>query len=116
MKMIKIFIGLLFLLALSNETMADTAEPGAWSVSSLRFGPDGLYVQFNPAPASCGGGTQYRMHARVPSTASNYKELTSALLTAYTASQTLKYIFVNNEGVCSPTRILELYMIELTPK
>ena len=106
------FIGLI----LSFRAAAFTAEGGPFTVSSLRFGPDGLYVKFNPAPALCGGGDQYRMHARVPSTALNYKELTSALLTAYTAGQQLLYIWVNNEGACSNTWILELSMIELQPK
>ncbi|WP_316674838.1 hypothetical protein [uncultured Tolumonas sp.] len=116
MNRLKYLVGLAILLAITCRSFADTAEMGSWSVSSLRFAPEGLYVQFNPAPASCGGGNQYRMHARVPNTATNYKELISALLTAYTTGQSLNFIFVKNEGVCSSTSILELYMVEFTPK
>lgn len=99
-----------------NPALAATAESGSRSISSLRFSDDGLYVKFNPAPASCGGGNQYRMHARVPSDAKNYKELTAALIAAYSGGIALDWIWVKNEGVCSSTQILELYMIEYQAK
>lgn len=63
------------------------------------------------------GGEQYRMHARLLSSQGNYNALISALLSAYTTQQTLKYVFVSDEGAkCSPSHILKLDMIEFTDK
>ena len=116
MKRHRKIIGGLFVALASTQVMAGTVELGPWLVSSLRFGTDGLYVRFNPAPASCGGGDQYEMHAKVSSTANNYKEITSALLTAYTVNQPFKYIWVSNEGTCSGAHILELNMVQFEQK
>lgn len=98
-------------------------QNGPFSIASLRFGDDGVYIQFSPAPLACNGGSQYRMHARVRhSVSKNYQALASVLLTAYTTKQTLRYIWytdlpsnVDSCGALS-SNILELTMLELTGK
>ena len=111
---------IIIILLLSTFTIHDanafSAEGGTKSVISLRFEPDGLSVALLPAPTNCGGGDQYGMHAKVALTHANYNAITSALLTAYTANKTFDYIWVNNEGTCSPTHILSLELIQFSPQ
>ena len=109
-----IFATMILLLCISNSH-AWTVEGGPLMVKSLRFGGDGLYVAFNPAPTNCNGGDQYGMHVKISSTThANYNAITSALLTAYTANKSFSHIWVNNEGTCSPTHILSLEMLQFT--
>lgn len=119
MKYLLFLLGVVFF---SCPTYAG-GENGPFLIASLRFGDDGIYIQFSPAPAACNGGDQYRMHARVRHTVSNnYQALVSVLLTAYTAKQNLRYIWYTDlpgsADACgaSGPNILELTMLELAKK
>jgi hypothetical protein len=114
---------LICFLSLLSTSLYAGGQGGAFKVSSLRVGSDGVYVKFSPAPAACNGGNQHRMHARVRHTDSkNYDSLLSTLLAAHTSGATLYYIWFNDlpSGVsaCSNTanEILELTMVELSHK
>lgn len=121
MKMRLIISLLVFTFVFSTNTFALVHQGGTIKVTSIRISKSAVYVQFNPALRACEGGDQYRMHAKYPITQSNSKELTSALLTAYTSGQTFQYVWVSNEGTrCSheegATHILNLDMVEFSQK
>lgn len=113
--MIKKLTTLALLLA-SINCSAQVWEGGLFKIQSLRLAPDGVYVRFNPAPTACQGGTQYGMHARFLYTQADAKTMTAELLAAYTSRDTLKGIWVSNEGTpCSVNgQILNLDMFEMT--
>lgn len=121
MKSLKTIVFLI--LCCASTTALAGGESGPFKVISLRTGNDGVYIQFNPAPSACNGGSQYRMHARVRhSVSENYNGMVSTLLTAFTTDQTLKYIWYSDlpAGVVSCSNngneILELKMVEFTNK
>ena len=68
-------------------------EGGDKKVSSIRFNEGYLKIKFNPAPAACQGGDDYRMHAYIDQAAENKKEMVSALLSAYVADLTISFIW-----------------------
>ncbi|MBB3059895.1 hypothetical protein FHS09_000703 [Microbulbifer rhizosphaerae] len=104
-------IGCLTLLLSANAaSWAD--QDGPFTISSMRVGAQGVYVALSPAPAACGGGSQYRMHAVVSPSNAAYKELTSSLLSAYIAGKKIRTIWVTGNQ-CSNASILTLDMIEL---
>lgn len=119
--MIRLMFAICFLLFSTSAYCG--GQNGPFSITSLRFGDDGIYMQFSPAPTACNGGSQYRMHARVRhSVSNNYQVLAGVLLTAYTAKQNLRYIWYtdlpSNAEACSSSgpNILELTMLELAEK
>lgn len=103
--------------SLCSTANAWTAEYGPFKVSKLKFGLGGVYAAFDPAPASCGGGDHYRMHAKVnKSDADNYKDMVSALIAANSTGQRLEWIWVNSEGECNAENILILEMFEFSER
>jgi hypothetical protein len=115
--MYKEIILILLLSINSMNVIADTFEFGNFKVSSLRFGQGGVYVTLNPAPKGCGGGSQYGSHFKLPqSNDAYYKDMVSGLLAAYTANLGLSTLWFRNEGTCSNTHILELYMYKYAIK
>lgn len=111
----------IFVLFGMNTSLALTAIGGTIEVESLFFDSDGgIFAAYSPAPALCLGGSRFRMHAKVLPSQVNHKELTSALLTAYTSGTTLRYIWVSHYGgseeACSNTHYLQLHMIEYSGK
>lgn len=108
----------LFLILLLPITLsAQVYESGNFKVKSMRMGSNALYVQFEPAPNYCQGGSQYRMHVKVNKSQANFSELMSLVLVSYTTGSSFNYLFMSNEGQsCSNTHILDLDMLELKPK
>lgn len=108
-------------LVVSVEVLAG-GQGGMFRVASLRVGSDATFVQFDPAPSACNGGSHYRMHARVKASAmENYDAMVSTLLSAYMAEQRIRYIWYHDlpSGVqaCNDAGgILDITMIELRPK
>lgn len=117
MKLRMSMFAFLVMLALPGLVGADTYQGGTFKVASLRVAPEGIYVRFSPAPTACEGGDYYRMHALVPNSQSNFTSMTSTLLAAYTAENTLTYLWFSGEGTpCSSSHFLNLNMVELTDK
>jgi len=95
---------------LCSISYAQVYQYGNFKVQSLRVADGNTYVRFSPELDACEGGTHYRMHAVV---SNENSVLISSLLTAYTAQQTIQYIFVSREGTkCSGSHVLKLDMIE----
>ena len=87
-------------------------EGGAYKVQSLRIYGGVTMVRFSPALKGCGGGDQYRMHAKI---SNENTALVSSLLTAYTAQKSLLYVFYEGDDkACSSSHILTLTSIEFT--
>ncbi len=111
---------LIFILLISfsiSSSYADISESGPFTVKQLRFGQSGLHIALSPAPNSCGGGNQYGMHLKLDPTNEQYHDqMISGLLTAYASGTKLSRIWVRNEGTCSPTHILHLYILEYEAK
>lgn len=115
--MYKFVLVLLALSFSSMEAYAHTHEGGSFKVSWLRFGQGGVYVTLSPPPQACNGGSQYGSHFKLPpSSEPHYKDMVSGLLAAYTANLTLSGLWFRNEGTCSNTHILELFMFKYAPK
>ena len=129
MKYLKIIF--ITILMCTSFIVSAAGEGGAFKVTSLRVNGNSILVAFDPAPAGCNGGSQYRMHAKVTNTVSgdpdpvprpNYNVMVSMLLTAYTTGQTLKYIWYNvlpsGATSCSNNgdEILTLNSFEFTQK
>ncbi len=115
--MYKTILALLFLSFSSVGVYASTYEPGSFKVSWLRFGQGGVFVTLSPAPQGCNGGNQYGSHFKLPASSEpHYNDMVAGLLTAHTANLTLSGLWFKNEGTCSNTHILELYMFKYAAK
>lgn len=111
-----ILVILLFSLGVTTA-YSDTYEGGNFKVSWMRVGQGGAYVTLSPAPKGCNGGTQYGSHFKIASSdESSYKDMTSGLLAAYTANLKLSGLWFRNEGTCSNSHVLELYMFKYASK
>lgn len=107
----------LFLLISSSYSTASTYESGSFTVSQLRIATSGVFLTLSPAPTGCNGGTQYGSHFLVDSSnETNYQMMVSGLLAAYTANTKLSGVWFNNEGTCSNSHILNLYMYKFEAK
>ena len=95
-------------------------EGGNFKVSSLRLWNGHVFVRFDPAPAACNGGSNWRMHAMVNANAENLNELLSTLLVSYTAGHTLSWIWFEDlpQGVtaCDANNMLNIYAVEMAIK
>lgn len=108
---------LITLVLIPMFSVAQVWESGSFKVKSMRMGGDALYVQFEPAPNYCQGGSQYRMHAKVNKSQANFNELMSLAIVSYTTGASFNYLFLSNEGQpCSNSHILDIDMLELKPK
>ena len=101
------------ILLVAEVCNAQVWEGGGKTVTALRFGSNGVSVQFNPAPAACNGGNNYRMHAHLYKDHPNYNSLLSALITLKTTKTPLQHLWLSDEDVaCSATHILKLESFE----
>lgn len=108
---------LLPLIFVSATVFGWSHESGTKKISSLNFDMGGLRVRFDPAPAACNGGDQYRMHAHLTPTDPNYKELVSALLAAYTAGLEVSDIWFDfSSSSCNGSNSLNLKSFEFVQK
>ena len=107
----------LVMLALPYSVFASTYENGSFTVSQLRIGSTAVYLTLSPEPKGCNGGTQYGAHFIIDSSnETQHQIMVSGLLAAYTAGNKLSGIWFNNEGTCSNTHILNLYMYKFETK
>jgi len=102
---------------MSGSAIAGTYESGSFKVSQLRIGTTAVYLQLNPAPSGCNGGDQYGAHFVIDaSNEQQHQIMVSGLLAAYTSGAKLSGLWFNNEGTCSNTHILNLYMYKFESK
>lgn len=115
--MYKKIVIILAMCLFTSTAFSNTYEGGNFKVSWLRFGGGGVFVTLSPAPNGCEGGTQYGSHYKLSkSDESSYKDMVSGLLTAYTAGLEISGVWYRNEGTCSNSHVLEMYMFKYSPK
>jgi len=77
----KLCIALLGLAAFASATTSNYS--GGMNVGRMWSDNGGLYVGFTSRPADCGGDL-YGIHAFIPNTRANYKDVLAMLITAKT--------------------------------
>ena len=97
----KVIYAVLALLAFTLYSYAQSSpigvSYGGLKVKKITVAHDGFFVGFNVAPNGC---DKYGFHGRVPATASAYKELLAAFLSAKTSGSTIT-IWRDNAANCS---------------
>lgn len=105
----------IYLLVLIITSMSLFSEAKAQNfnrkVTSYRIGEGGFWFALETKPNDIVNG-YYRMHAFIPKTCVDYKELVSALLLAYNTEKPIKYLWYYTDYI-ETKDVIRVYMLEM---
>lgn len=101
---------------LAAPLQAQHYEAGSWRVTGYRTGVDGSLFTLSPPPAGCGGGSNYGEHISISDNTLHREEIVASLMSAYLSSELISGLWYRNDGPCSSSSALDVYMIRMKVK
>lgn len=116
MRRLSVVCGAIIGCLVTVPVQAQHYEGGSWRVTGYRTGVDGSLFTLSPPPTGCGGGSSYGEHINIADNAPHREEIIASLMSAYLAGEYLSGLWYRNDGPCSPSSPLDVYMIRMKAK